>query len=160
MQVTACPAVTRCPYVHRALIGALLAVLACAVLLWFSCRYLRGFGKLVSEQALMFSGRVMLVSSQCHCNSLNVNPKRRGGDTDSGSEMLNLANPNSEAAKTSQALPRFPLELLNVPVGTSGITVTGQAEWRNSESVSGDISLDRTGSAMTSAEAARLAISG
>jgi hypothetical protein len=52
VQVTACPAVTRCPYVHRALIGALLAVLACAVLLWFSCRYLRGFGKLVSEQAL------------------------------------------------------------------------------------------------------------
>jgi hypothetical protein len=31
--VTACPAVTRCPCVHRALIGALLAVLACAVLL-------------------------------------------------------------------------------------------------------------------------------
>jgi hypothetical protein len=102
----------------------------------------------------MLSGRVILVSSQCHCNSLNVNPKRCGGDTDFGSEMLNLANPYSEAAKTSQALPRVLLEIPTVPAGTSGITVTGQPEWRNSESASGDISLDRTGSAMTSAEAA------
>jgi hypothetical protein len=68
----------------------------------------------------MLSGRVMLVSSQCHCNSLNVNPKRCGGETDFGSEMLNLANPYSEAAKTSKALPRFLLEIPTVPAGTSG----------------------------------------
>jgi hypothetical protein len=63
----------------------------------------------------MLSGRVMLVSSQCHCNSLNVSPKRCGGDTDFGSEMLNLANPYSEAVKTSQALPRLLLEIPDRP---------------------------------------------
>ena len=56
----------------------------------------------------MLSGSVMLVSSQCHCNSLNVRPNRCGGDTDCGNETWNLANPYSEAAKTPQALPKTP----------------------------------------------------
>jgi hypothetical protein len=74
----------------------------------------------------MLSGSVMLVSSQCHCNSLNVRPNRCGGDTDCGNEMWNLANPYSEAAKTPQALPRLLREIPRVPAGTSGITATGQ----------------------------------
>jgi hypothetical protein len=48
----ACRAVTTLPWVRRAPIGALLAVLACAPLLWSSWRHLRSFGKLVSELAL------------------------------------------------------------------------------------------------------------
>ncbi|SRR6478609_3241721 len=102
----------------------------------------------------MLSGRFMLVSSQCHCNSLKVRPNRSGGDTDCGNEMLNLAKPYSEAAKTPQALPKLLLEIPIVPAGTSGITVTGQPVFRNSDNASGDISLDRTGSVITRAVAA------
>ena len=49
----------------------------------------------------MLSGKVMLVNSQCHRNSLNVRVNRYVGDTDCGNEMLYLANPYSEAAKTA-----------------------------------------------------------
>ena len=36
----------------------------------------------------MLSGKVMLVNSQCHRNSLNVRVNRYVGDTDCGNEML------------------------------------------------------------------------
>ena len=97
----------------------------------------------------MLSGRVMLVNSQRHCNSLNVRPNQ----TDCGNEMLNLANPDIGSCEDHQALPKLLLEIPIVPAGTSGITVTGQPVFRNSDNA-GDIILDRTGSASTRAVAA------
>jgi hypothetical protein len=63
----------------------------------------------------MLSGKVMLVNSQCHRNSLNVRVNRYVGDTDCGNEMLYLANPYSEAAKTCHALTKSLLEIPNRP---------------------------------------------
>ncbi len=102
----------------------------------------------------MLSGKVMLVNSQCHRNSLNVRVNRYVGDTDCGNEMLNLANLYSEAAKTCQALTKSLLEIPIVPGGTSGTPCIGQPVVKNSDSASGDITFDRTGSAITRAVAA------
>ena len=54
----------------------------------------------------MLSGRVMLVSCQRHCNSLNPRPNRCGGGNDRDSDTLNLPNPYSEAAKISVLFAR------------------------------------------------------
>ena len=60
----------------------------------------------------MLSGRVMLVSCQRHCNSLNPRPNRCGGGNDRGSDTSNLPNPYSEAREhlpgVAQALARDP----------------------------------------------------
>lgn len=102
----------------------------------------------------MLSGKVMLVNSHCHRNSLNVRVNRCGGNTDCGNEMLYLANPYSEASKTCQALLKSLLEIPTVPGGTSGTTLTGQPVLKNSDNASGEITLDKTGSAITRAVAA------
>ena len=102
----------------------------------------------------MLSGKVILVNSQCHRDSLNVRVNRYVGDTDCGNEMLYLANPYSEAAKTCQALTKSLLEIPIVPAGTSGTTRIGQPVFKNSDNASGEITLDKTGSVIIRAVAA------
>jgi hypothetical protein len=96
----------------------------------------------------MLSGSVMLVSSQCQCNSLNARPNRCGGDTDCANEMWNLANPYSEAAKTPRHCPDSYVrsrKFLPAPLGSPPLA---SLVFRNSDNASGDISLDRTGSVL------------
>jgi hypothetical protein len=84
---------------------------------------------------------------------LNVRPNRCGGDTDCGNEIVESGEPIFGSREDSQALPKLLLEIPIVPAGTSGMTVTGQPVFRNSDSA-GDIILHKTGSASTRAVAA------